>query len=53
MAAVTVSRILRILSATIFIGKLTPHSLFGGDFAPDPAGEAYSDPPDPIAGLKV
>jgi len=25
---------------------------FGWGFAPDPAGGAYSDPPDPLAGLK-
>ena len=25
---------------------------FGWGFAPDPAGEAYSAPPDPLAGFK-
>jgi len=46
-------RILKMIATSRFLADLEcAKFVFGWGSAPDPAGKAYSAPPDPLAGLK-
>jgi len=46
-------KILKMIATSGFLTALEcTKSIFGRGYAPDPAGGAYSDSPDPLAGFK-